>query len=136
MIKDFFLHDNDFIANDFCIRNGKPALLGQDTLDWSITLVDTGFSSNIGQRLLKVRELLEDDEYFLANYSDGLSDVDPNIMYEELRSGSMVANFVSVKPSNSFSKITRNKKGQVTGIDYLSNTIRINGGFFVLHRHL
>ena len=49
-------------------------MLGSDTHDWRITLVDTGVKANIGQRLVAVRPYIEPDEMFLANYSDGLSD--------------------------------------------------------------
>ena len=134
LIKDFFLHDNDFVANDFRIHNGMPELLGMDTSDWTITLVDTGFASNIGQRLLRVRGYLEDDEIFLANYSDALSDVDINVMVKELEVTDKVGSFVSVKPSNSLSQVTKDEHGNVLSIDYLSNSILINGGFFVFRK--
>src|ERR1700742_4768416 len=41
---------------------------------WTITLAETGAETVVGQRLMKVREFVEDDDYFLANYADGLSD--------------------------------------------------------------
>jgi glucose-1-phosphate cytidylyltransferase len=43
--------------------------------DWRITFVDTGLNTNIGQRLLRVRRHLAGEKAFLANYSDGLSNV-------------------------------------------------------------
>ena len=46
-----------------------------DIADWSITCVDTGLGSNIGQRLKAVQKYVEDEEYFLANYSDVLTDL-------------------------------------------------------------
>ena len=39
-----------------------------------MTLVDTGVWRNIGERLVAVRHLVQDEEIFLANYSDGLTD--------------------------------------------------------------
>ena len=38
-------------------------------------MIDTGIWRNIGQRLWAVREHVEGEEMFLANYSDALSDV-------------------------------------------------------------
>src|SRR5882672_1958009 len=46
------------------------------TADWRITFVDTGQRASIGERLCAVRPHLAGEEMFLANYSDGLSDLD------------------------------------------------------------
>ncbi len=58
-------------------QRGRPRrqLLTSDIEDWRITFVETGLASNIGQRLRAVRPHLEGEEMFLANYADGLSDV-------------------------------------------------------------
>ena len=50
-------------------------LIDSDIQDWKITFVDTGLNSNIGERLKAVRPYLEGEEMFLANYSDGLTDL-------------------------------------------------------------
>ena len=50
-------------------------MLSKDLDDWRITFVDTGLHTNIGQRLYAVKEYLKDEEVFLANYSDQLSDL-------------------------------------------------------------
>ncbi len=47
--------------------------------DWRVTFVDTGLNANIGQRLQKVQLYLDGDEYFLANYSDTLTDAPLNV---------------------------------------------------------
>ena len=75
-IKEYFLDYNECISNDFVMRKGgrEIELLRSDIDDWRITFVDTGQQANIGQRLLAVRDFVEDD-IFLANYSDGLTDL-------------------------------------------------------------
>ena len=77
MIKDYFLNYNECISNDFVFGNGGKhiQLLNSDIEDWNITFVDTGESSNIAQRLKAVESHLKSDEVFLANYSDGLTDL-------------------------------------------------------------
>ena len=50
-------------------------MLNSDISDWKITFVDTGLSSNIEQRLRAVEKYLCDDEVFLANYADRLTDL-------------------------------------------------------------
>ena len=76
VIKDYFIHYDECVTNDFVLRGGKRdlQLLSSDIDSWSITFVDTGIKSNIGQRLCAVREHLAGEEIFLANYSDNLTD--------------------------------------------------------------
>jgi glucose-1-phosphate cytidylyltransferase len=81
VIKKYFLEYNECLSNDFVYtRGGKGIqLYNNDIEDWSISFVDTGLQSNIGQRLMAVREYLAGDQVFLANYADGLTDLDLNL---------------------------------------------------------
>ena len=76
-IKNYFLNYNECASNDFVLSGGgkKVELLNSDIHDWRITFADTGIDSNIGQRLKAVEKYLEGEEEFLANYSDGLTDL-------------------------------------------------------------
>ena len=77
LIKEYFLNYNEYLSNDFVLKNGgKDVYLNNsDISDWTISFVDTGLQSNIGQRLKAVELYLDGDEIFLANYADGLSDL-------------------------------------------------------------
>ena len=77
VIKEYFLNYDECMSNDFVLASGGGSinLLNTDIHDWNITFVDTGTSSNIGQRLVAVKDYLQDDETFFANYSDGLTDM-------------------------------------------------------------
>ena len=72
-IKEYFLKYNECMSNDFvyAMAAAKSSSCRSDIEDWRITFVDTGHQANIGQRLVAVRNCVEDD-MFLANYSDGL----------------------------------------------------------------
>ena len=76
-VKNYFLNYDECVSNNFVLSNGgkKLRLMNSDIHDWNITLVDTGISSNIGQRLKAVEPYLEGESMFLANYSDGLTDL-------------------------------------------------------------
>ena len=76
-VKNYFLNYNECASNDFVLSGGGKnlELLNSDIHDWRITFADTGISSNIGQRLKAVEKYLEGEEEFLANYSDGLTDL-------------------------------------------------------------
>ncbi len=76
-IKQYFLEYNEAMSNDFVLTKGgrEVELLQRDIDDWTITFVDTGLHSNIGERLLAVKKHVAGEEVFLANYSDGLTDL-------------------------------------------------------------
>ena len=99
MIKEYFLNYEECISNDFVLSEGgkKVELITSDIQDWRITFVETGIQSNIGQRLLAVKKYVEDDEYFLANYSDGLSDLPLDHFLDSFHSTGATTGFVSVQ---------------------------------------
>src|SRR3954470_10391466 len=76
-IKDYFLNYSECLSNDFVLSEGgkKLQLMSSDITDWTITFVETGATSNIGQRLKAVERYVRDEPMFLANYSDGLSNL-------------------------------------------------------------
>src|SRR2546425_7646586 len=75
VIKDYFLNYSETLSNDFVLSEGgkKLDLMGSDIHDWKITFVETGLSSNIGQRLKAVERYGRDEPAVLANHSDSLS---------------------------------------------------------------
>jgi glucose-1-phosphate cytidylyltransferase len=137
-IKKYFLEYDETVSNDFVMSDGGKTvqLLASDIQDWQITFVDTGMSSNIGQRLRLVEHLVADDEMFLANYSDGLSDLPlPDMIRRFQRRPEAVASFAAVAPASSFSLVKVGEGGRVRSIRHIRDTgVRINGGFFVLRK--
>jgi glucose-1-phosphate cytidylyltransferase len=139
VIKDYFLNYNECRSNDFVLSEGgqRIELLRKDIDDWRITFVDTGTNANIGERLMAVQPFLRDEEVFLANYSDGLSDFPLPLMIDEFMRSDNVATFLSVRPNTTFHFVNRRDDGRVTSIDdVLSANAWINGGFFVLRRKI
>jgi glucose-1-phosphate cytidylyltransferase len=139
VIKNYFLNYDECVSNDFVLSGGGKnlELLNSDIDDWRITFVDTGLNSNIGMRLKGVEKHLQNEEIFLANYTDGLSDVDLNAVIEKFRQSDGLACFVSVKPKASFHMITVDEGGMVQSIEHIAKSgARINGGFFVLRREI
>ena len=140
VIKNYFLNYNECISNDFVLTMGsrEPKLLNSDIDDWTITFADTGLKSNIGQRLEGVKQYLEDDDIFLANYADGLTDLHLPSMMDYFMKQDKIAMFVSVKPSHSFHVVTIKDDGdQVSGIEHLTNSsIWMNGGFFIFRKQI
>src|ERR671920_1944414 len=63
-VKDFFLDYRETSSNDFVLTKGgrHVDMLATDISSWTITFIDTGISTAIGERLRRVRPYLEDDE--------------------------------------------------------------------------
>ena len=134
-IKRFFIDYDERLTNDFVLAEGgaKTDLLQTDIQDWRITFVDTGQNTNIGGRLLKVREHLEGEDMFLANYADTLTDLDLDAMIGAFRATDAVAGFCCVKPPYSFHLVSFGADDQVREIlDVKDSGMWMNGGYFVL----
>jgi glucose-1-phosphate cytidylyltransferase len=139
LIREFFLNYNECLSNDFVMSEGgrKIQTLNSDIHDWTITFVDTGLHSNIGQRLLRVRRFLESEEVFLANYSDGLANVPINTMIEDFRAKGFIASFASMRPAQSFHVVDATPDGFVQSVGPMTHSaLLLNGGFFVLKQEI
>src|SRR6266545_843416 len=139
VIKNYFLEYNECLSNDFVLSQGGKnlELLSSDIHDWNITFVDTGLTSNSGRRLKAVEKHLAGEEIFLANYTDGLSDVPLPTVIESFKQSRNTACFVSVKPRASFHLIDTDPAGVVKSIEHIGKSgARINGGFMALRQEV
>jgi glucose-1-phosphate cytidylyltransferase len=138
-IKQYFLKYDETVSNDFVMSDGgrRIELLTSDIQDWKITFVDTGLHSNIGMRLKAVQPFLEGEEMFLANYTDGVTDLPLPAMIDYFRARDAVAGFAGVCPTQSFHLVSMEKSGRVKSIRHIKDVgMRINGGFFVLRQEI
>jgi len=143
LIKRFFLDYNDCLSNDFelCGRNKSVHLFGRDIDEWRITFADTGLHTNIGQRLKAVERYLDDEPEFLANYSDGLSNLPLDEYLDHFRRQDKIGSFVSVTPqegtSQSFHVVSCEADGLVRELRPVSQSgMQMNGGFFAFKRSI
>jgi len=138
-IKDYFLNYNECASNDFVMKSGGSdiKLLSSDIEDWSITFVDTGPTACIGERLMAVREHLRGEETFLANYTDGLTDLRLPLLIDAYHRNKAVAAFVSVRPYQSFHVVDAEENGSVRNFDSVVDcNLWVNGGFFVFRQEI
>jgi glucose-1-phosphate cytidylyltransferase len=139
VIKDYFLHYDESVSNDFVWSNGgkKIEFVNRDIDDWTITFVETGASATIGERLKAVEPYLQGEEMFLANYGDGLSDLHLPSMIDKFRQTGGVASLLLVQPTASFDIVKLEASGGVDEIRPLTRSdIWINGGFFVMRNEV
>jgi glucose-1-phosphate cytidylyltransferase len=137
VIKNYFLNYNECLSNNFTLSKGgrKIHLHNNDIDDWTITFVDTGLHTNIGQRLMAVKPYLEGEENFLANYADGLSDLDLNLYLDHFYKENKVASFLCVQPSQSFHVVSMENNSLIKNILPVGDSnLWINGGFFAFKK--
>jgi glucose-1-phosphate cytidylyltransferase len=145
--KDFILclgYGGDAIRSYFAESNGFGSLAGAtngsapdagDVRGWSVTCVETGAAASIGERLRAVRSYVADEEIFLANYSDGLCDVDLDAYLDYFTRQNKTAAFVCVRPHHSFHIVELDDAGSVREVRPASDSgVRINGGFFAFRQ--
>lgn len=138
-IKDYFLNYNECLSNDFVMSGGGSSvrLLNSDIQNWNITFVDTGMRSNIGERLKAVESHLAGEEAFLANYTDGLSDLHLPDQIDFHQRNQAVATFATVRPAQTFHCVTAEADGRVSRVEAVSETnTYINAGFFVFNSEI
>jgi glucose-1-phosphate cytidylyltransferase len=134
-IKEFFLNYKPQTYMD-CVVSGfgsKVELLGRPEEEWRVTLLDTGIWRNIGQRLWAVRDHVKNEEMFLANYSDGLTDVDLDHMVETFKKSDKLACFLAVRPPLTYHLADIGEDGSVAAFRSSDRSdIWINGGYFIM----
>ncbi len=140
VVKEYFLTYQETISNDFVLDSGTKnvELLSSDTHDWRITFVNTGLKAKVGERLMAVREHLEGEEVFLANYGDVLTDAPLPDMIARLEQSGKVASLLSVRPSYTFHIVSLDETdGVVNDIEDVTQAdLWINGGYFVLRKEI
>jgi glucose-1-phosphate cytidylyltransferase len=138
-VKDYFLNYQETHSNDFVLSKGgeQIELLSSDISEWRITFVDTGIDTAIGERLRRIRHYLDDDEVFLANYGDVLTDAPMNEIVDQLLATDAAASLLAVPPQDSFHVVYIDGRSRITDfVPAADMNMRINGGYFVLRQDI
>ena len=132
---NYFLHMSDVAFN---MKSNEMTVHRKSAEPWTVTLVDTGETSNTGGRLKRVSEHLVDEDDFCFTYGDGLADVDVEAEVAFHRANRAAVTLLSVAPPGRYGAL-RLDGCNVQGFEEkpAGDGARINGGFFVLsHRVL
>ena len=139
VVKDYFLNYKQ-VTNSDCIISHfgkKVELLGERPPDWRVSLVDTGIWRNVGQRLLAIRHLVQDDEMFLATYSDGLTDAPLSDIIDRFKKSGKTGCFLAIHPPITFHLVEFDENGLVHRLrESRESEIWINGGYFIFRKEI
>jgi glucose-1-phosphate cytidylyltransferase len=133
VIKDYFLNYHSLNA-DFTVdlSSGKVTPLLTDTVDWSVTLVNTGDASMTGGRVKRMEPFIGNETCMLT-YGDGVADIDLDALLSFHRSHGKMITVSAVRPAARFGEL------DLDGHKVASFQEKpqmhdgwINGGYFVI----
>jgi glucose-1-phosphate cytidylyltransferase len=108
-----------------------------DIEGWHITFVDTGIDASVGMRLRAVAPHLGGDEVFLANYADGLTDLDLPHMIETFRASALTACCLCARPAQTFHIVQLDATNRVADITAAKQSdVVVNAGYFIFRREI
>jgi len=139
VVKNYFLNYKPTENSDCIISNfgANVEIIGERPPDWRITLVDTGTWRNIGERLWAVKHLVGNEEIFLANYSDGLTDAPLPDMIDRFKRSGKIGCFIAIHPPISFHLAEFDEQGSVNQIrSSQQSDMWINGGYFIFRNKI
>jgi len=125
---NYFLHVSDITVD---VGQNKMHVHQAGAEQWKVTLVDTGEETMTGGRLKRVRQYLDDGDFFLT-YGDGLADVDLKALLEFHKKRNVLATVTSVRPRGRFGSLVTENGAVLSIKEKPEGTSSINGGFFVL----
>ena len=126
---NYFLHMSDVT---FDMKKNKMEVHRANAEPWSVTLVDTGDTTQTGGRLKRIASYLEDDD-FCFTYGDGVADIDIGKLIQFHKAQGTLATVTSVQPLGRFGALDI-AHGKITGFKEKpqGDGAWISGGFFVL----
>lgn len=126
---NYFLHLSDVTfdlgKNEVTFHRGRAE-------PWRVTLVDTGNATMTGGRLLRVRDYIGDEEFFVT-YGDGVAAIDIDALLQCHRNSQRLVTVTAVRPPGRFGAMetdgdrVRDFREKPPG-----DGGWINGGFFVM----
>ncbi len=133
LIKDYFLNYQPLNA-DFTVdlSNGRVKMLSNSSVDWRVTLVDTGLNSMTGGRVKRLQPFVENETVMLT-YGDGLANIDMDALLSFHKSHGKMVTVSAVHPNARFGELELKGK-EVISFQEKPQTTQgwINGGYFVI----
>lgn len=132
VIKDYFLNYRALNA-DFTVDLGSGNIKSHqvDSVDWRVTLVNTGDSSMTGGRVKRMKSFIGNETCMLT-YGDGVADIDIDKLLSFHRSHGKMVTVSAVRPAARFGELEIAKDRVVSFQEKPQmHDGWINGGYFV-----
>lgn len=138
LIKDYFINYLNQLNNikiDFVSQkitySDNPYLTKPN---WTVQIIDTGQDTLTGGRVLRLKDLLKNEDMFALTYGDGLSNIDIRELQKFHMSHKKLATISAVRPPGRFGALKINSTHVDEFIEKpLGDGSYINGGFFIFN---
>lgn len=138
MIKDYFsnfeIRNSDFTID---LQSGELQIHNSSGAPWTVTVLDTGDSTQTGGRLKRAADFLE--EVFLLTYGDGLADIDVRTLIDLHKQSGKIGTVSAVRPPARFGALEIDPTNRlVTSFQekVIAGESRISGGYFIFNRRV
>jgi len=133
IIKDYFLNYRA-LSSDFTIDLGVGNITSHqnDTVDWKVTLVNTGVASMTGGRVKRMQPFIGNEACMLT-YGDGVADIDLDALLAFHRSHGKMVTISAVRPAARFGELEMDRSKVVSFQEKPQlHDGWINGGYFIV----
>lgn len=134
VIKEYFLNYYTRYSNmEMDLKSGKHENLDNIIEPWKVTMINTGLQTYTAGRVLRVRDYLGDEPFFLT-YGDGVSNVDIHKLLEFHQQQKKVLTITVTKPEGRFGVVGVDEKtGSIEGFKEKARDDQgyVNAGFMV-----
>lgn len=129
---DYYIYQSDITVD---LQTNKIEIHKNRTEDWRVTVVDTGLYSSTGQRVSRIQEYIEGDEFIVA-HGDCLFDLDVKKMIAYHRERGRIATVAAARPTGRNEALDIGADGQIQKIQQNAalNEAWVNTGLYVLNR--
>jgi glucose-1-phosphate cytidylyltransferase len=126
---NYFLHQSDLKID---LENNKYTYTNSKSENWKIDLVDTGLETMTGGRISRVKELINNEHFFLT-YGDGVANIDLNALLSQHKVSKKSVTMTAVMPEGRFGALNIASDNTITNFmeKPKGDGSWINGGFFV-----
>ena len=134
IIKEYFLNykslNSNFTVN---LKSGKVNSHQRSSVDWNVTLIDTGLNTMTGGRVARIKEFIG-DETFMLTYGDGLANINLEDLVKFHKAHGKLVTMTAVRPAARFGELDIQDGSMVSKFEEKPQLHDgwINGGFFVI----
>jgi|SRR3989344_1684147 len=140
-IKNYFFHQK-YLSDNFTLstKSGNIKLhkksKDNDKDDFKITLVDTGLDTLPGERILKIKDFIpEEDTDFMVTYGDGVSDVNISDVVKFHKKHKLIGTVTGVHPRSKYGLLKIDKEYIVQKFSEKPVLNEwVNGGFMIFKK--
>jgi glucose-1-phosphate cytidylyltransferase len=135
-IVDYFTNFNNRRSQtiEIELKTGLINKTNYQSVDWNVTLVDTGELTMIGGRIKRILPFVDKDDFFHLTYGDGVSNVNIEKLTNSHLASKKRVTLTAVQPEGRFGALVLNNNDVTDFVEKPQGDGNwINGGYFVIN---